>query len=114
MFSYKRTSKLSHRALGALRLTRSFLLLEDDYDVDWEVDRNERAQAEHPHRMPLRSRSAHRRPGQPPLTPQRCVSPVPRATNPRTPSRPRAAGAPRLPRGVGLVDALPACSIAAS
>jgi len=36
-----RTS-LAQRALGALGLTRSFLLLEDDYDVDWEVDgRNE-------------------------------------------------------------------------
>ena len=41
MFSPTRTSALAQRALGALRLTRSFLLLEDDYDVDWEVDPDE-------------------------------------------------------------------------
>jgi len=28
-----------------LRLTRSILLLEDDREVDWEVDRDERARA---------------------------------------------------------------------
>ena len=57
-----RTHVLLHRAtlnclrgasLGALRLTRSFLLLEDDYDVDWEVDRDEPRRA--------RSRSRDRR-----------------------------------------------------
>ena len=48
--------------LGALRLTRSFLLLEDDYDVDWEVDRNEPAETLHPHRVALRG---HSRPGVP-------------------------------------------------
>ena len=41
MFPSSRTSPLAQRALGALRLTRSFLMLEDDYDVDWEVDRDE-------------------------------------------------------------------------
>ena len=43
MFSLAPTSKLAQRALGALRLARSFLLLEDDYDVDWEVGQDERA-----------------------------------------------------------------------
>ena len=56
MFPTARTSTLAQRALGALRLTRSFLLLEDDYDVDWEVDQNEHLQAPHPHRAPLRGR----------------------------------------------------------
>ena len=36
-----------------LRLARSFLLLEDDYDVDWEVDQDEPAR-DAPHRAPLR------------------------------------------------------------
>src|SRR5664280_3522333 len=54
MFPSSRTSTLAQRALGALRLTRSFLLLEDDYDVDWEVDRDEALTQAHPHRVPLR------------------------------------------------------------
>ena len=54
MFSSPRTSTLAQRALGALRLTRSFLLLEDDYDVDWEVDQDEPRVSAHPHRAPLR------------------------------------------------------------
>ena len=37
------TPPFAQRALGALRLARSFLLLEDDYEVDWEVDQDERA-----------------------------------------------------------------------
>src|SRR5271169_1566676 len=41
MFPSSRTSALAQRALDALRLTRSFLLLEDDHDVDWEVDTGE-------------------------------------------------------------------------
>jgi hypothetical protein len=44
--------------VGALRLVRSFLLLEDDYDVDWEVD-----QDEHPHRRAIRPQHRERRPG---------------------------------------------------
>ena len=43
MFPSAKNSKLAQRTLGALRLTRSFLLLEDDYDVDWEVDWDEPA-----------------------------------------------------------------------
>ena len=54
MFANARTSKLAQRSLGALRLTRSFLTLEDDYDVDWEVDRDEEQTQNHPHRVPLR------------------------------------------------------------
>jgi len=41
MFASVKHSSLAQRTLGALRLTRSFLLLEDDYDVDWEVDLDE-------------------------------------------------------------------------
>ena len=34
------------RASAALSLARSFLLLEDDYDVDWEVDQDEPGRGE--------------------------------------------------------------------
>jgi hypothetical protein len=95
MFPFARTSLLRQRALGALGLLRSFLLLEDDYDVDWEVDREERLKVDHPHRAPLRGwrpaeRRARRRGGQ--LQPREhvCVSPVRRAPTPHGP-RPRAA-----------------------
>jgi hypothetical protein len=54
MFASAKTSTLAQRTLGALRLTRSFLLLEDDYEVDWEVDRDEDLTQTHPHRAPLR------------------------------------------------------------
>jgi hypothetical protein len=54
MFSSLRTSPLAQRTLGALDLARSFLMLEDDYGVDWEVDRNEPDTPVHPHRAPLR------------------------------------------------------------
>lgn len=80
MFPSAKTSKLAQRSFGALRLTRSFLMLEDDYDVDWEVDEDEPTQI-HPHRMPLREsrrwrRGGARRPGQ--LQPAKsvCLSPV--------------------------------------
>jgi hypothetical protein len=77
MFPSSRTSTLARRALGALRLTRSFLTLEDDYDVDWEVDRDEPyGETPHPHRAPLRGGSVRRRPGQPATAPQLCLSPV--------------------------------------
>jgi hypothetical protein len=69
-------SSLARRALGALRLARSFLLLEDDYDVDWEVDWNEPIGETHPHRASLRGRSVSRRPGEPALRAQLCLSPV--------------------------------------
>ncbi|HEV7586127.1 MAG TPA: hypothetical protein VGO14_10140 [Solirubrobacteraceae bacterium] len=76
MFPPARTSTLAQRALDALRLTRSFLLLEDDYDVDWEVDQDEQLQAIHPHRAPLRGRRGPRRPGQPAAAPHVCLCPT--------------------------------------
>jgi len=76
MFPRPTSSTLAQRALGALRLTRSFLLLEDDREVDWEVDQDERVPASHPHRTALRGRLSQRRPGQPPPGPHVCVSPV--------------------------------------
>jgi len=76
MFPSSPTSTLAQRVLGALRLSRSFLLLEDDREVDWEVDQDGRAQASHPHRTALRGRSGRRRPGQPPCQPQVCLYPV--------------------------------------
>jgi len=76
MFPYLPNSTFAQRALGALRLSRSFLLLEDDREVDWEVDQDGRAQASHPHRTALRGRSGRRRPGQPPCQPQVCLYPV--------------------------------------
>jgi len=77
------SSSLTQRALGALRLTRSFLLLEDDYSVDWEVDWDEPSGEAHPHRAPLRGGFVRRRPGEPVQRPQLCLSPV--AASPATP-----------------------------
>ena len=76
MFPSSRTSTLARRTLDALRLTRSFLLLEDDYAVDWEVDRNEPIGETHPHRAPLRGGRIPRRPRQPAPTRHVCLSPV--------------------------------------
>lgn len=76
MFSPAPQSKLAQRALGAVRVARSFLLLEDDYEVDWEVGQDEPSPASHPHRAPLRSGCARRRPGQPAAPAQPCLSPV--------------------------------------
>jgi hypothetical protein len=78
MFPPTPPSKLAQRALGALRITRSFLLLEDDHDVDWEVDQDEYRPVSHPHRAPLRRGSTRRRPGQLPALTHACVSPVDR------------------------------------
>jgi hypothetical protein len=75
MFSL-RTSPIAQRTLGALDLARSFLLLEDDVLVDWEVDRNGHSQPVHPHRAPLRTRLVPRRPGSPAPAPQECISPT--------------------------------------
>jgi hypothetical protein len=85
MFPPSPPSKLAQRALGALRIARSFLLLEDDYDVDWEVDQDELRPVSHPHRAPLRRGSAWRRPGQLPAPTHMCVAPVDRVpgTSPR-------------------------------
>ncbi len=77
------TTAPAARLVKALRLIRSFLLLEDDYEVDWEVDCSERANRrrrdgggrprpdgfrtgaspgrEHPHREPLRRAREERR-----------------------------------------------------
>jgi hypothetical protein len=83
MFASTKNSALAQRTLGALRLTRSFLLLEDDYDVDWEVDLDDhQTQTTHPHRASLRGpgsrsrRLAKRRAGQ--IAPARhhCLSPI--------------------------------------
>jgi hypothetical protein len=82
MFAPARTSKLAQRTLGALRLTHSFLLLEDDYDVDWEVDGDENLTQPHPHRVPLRGPTRHlrsmpsRRKGEVPSRKLSCISPV--------------------------------------
>ena len=76
MFSSLRTSPLAQRTLGALDLARSFLLLEDDHRVDWEVDRNEPFTPVHPHRAPLRRGSRPRRPGTIPAPRQDCISPT--------------------------------------
>lgn len=82
MFAKATTSKLAQRTLGALRLTHSFLTLEDDYDVDWEVDRDEELTQSHPHRMPLRGPARHlrslpsRRKGAIPARQQPCLSPI--------------------------------------
>jgi hypothetical protein len=83
MFANAKTSMLAQRMLDALHLTRSFLLLEDDYDVDWEVDRDEELTQTHPHRMALRGpgrrsrRTApRRRPGEGAPAQNVCISPV--------------------------------------
>lgn len=91
MFSSLRTSPLAQRALGALDLARSFLMLEDDCDVDWEVDRNELSAPIHPHRVPLRRGSHHRRPGTPAAAEQVCTTPIFNGQ----PTRQGIAGAPR-------------------
>lgn len=94
MFSSRRTSEARRRALDALGLIRSFLLLEDDYEVDWEVGQEELCEVDHPHRAALRTRAvadrlAHRRIGQPTPRPHICLSPVdrPARSHQRQPAR---------------------------
>lgn len=41
MFPPSNTARVAPRLVGALRLIRSFLLLEDDYVHDWEVGQDE-------------------------------------------------------------------------
>jgi hypothetical protein len=97
MFPRSTPSPLTRRARNALSLARSFLLLEDDYDVDWEVDQDEfgqdrskidwisdrpareRASVHHPHRTTLRGRSARVRAGAPAQVPQVCLCPIERS-----------------------------------
>jgi len=91
MFGWSTPSPLTRRArrsIGrSLSLARSFLLLEDDYDVDWEVDQDESGRGDtrgradaatepHPHRAPLRGGFVPRRPGRPVPASHFCVSPV--------------------------------------
>jgi hypothetical protein len=84
MFPTARTPKLAQLALGALRVAHSFLLLEDDREVDWEVDEDEPTPPPHPHRIVpgggglLRRRRVERRPGTPVPTYHVCLSPVER------------------------------------
>jgi hypothetical protein len=95
MFPSLRTFALAQQALAAFRLTRSFLMLEDDDRVDWEVDRSEPADAS-PDRAPLREGiyplpPARRRAGQPPPALHACLcslSPVGWSA-PRRPTRSR-------------------------
>jgi len=93
MFSPAPTSKLAQRALGALRVARSFLLLEGDNEVDWEVGQGEPTRVSHPHRAPLRGGCAQRRAGEVPPRPQVCLSPVDGAAHPRHGGRERRAEA---------------------
>jgi hypothetical protein len=100
MFASATGSALAQRTLGALRLTRSFLMLEDDYDVDWEVDLDEPlAQKTHPHRAWLRGpgsrsrRLAARRGGQQAPAWQHCLSPVGQPASGRAQARGRASAA---------------------
>jgi hypothetical protein len=86
------TSRLTQRALATADLLRSFLLLEDDRSVDWEVDRSrEREQAQvgratlHEHRRSLVRPCRVRRPGEGPASQQVCLSPV--AGTPAAPGR---------------------------
>lgn len=94
MFCSSRKTGVPLRLMRTLQLVRSFLLLEDDYDVDWEVDQDEWTGesspcswessddqcngrgAVHPHRMALRSRLGARRPGIVASAEQVCLCPV--------------------------------------
>jgi hypothetical protein len=103
MFASTKNSSLAQRTLGALRLTRSFLLLEDDYDVDWEVDQDERVRPEHPHRAALgltaiADRLAHRRPGEPERGDLPCLCPVGRTAPTSTRGEGTRASSGRVPR----------------
>ncbi len=93
MFCSSPESHAPQRLVRTLRLVRSFLLLEDDYGVDWEVDqeghtkrpgvaigdcddRLDDREGAHPHRMALRSRLGARRPGVVAGAEQVCLCPV--------------------------------------
>ncbi len=89
MFCSADTQPFARRLVGGLCLIRSFLLLEDDYVRNWEVDQDEpvespvsiprweqQARDEHPHRMALRGGLGTRRPGAAAPREQVCVCPV--------------------------------------
>jgi len=78
MFPTLTRDHLAQRTLGAIRAVRSFLLLEDDHDVDWEVDRDEPAREHHPHRASLRMRRHARRAGAMAPPCHVCLSPLER------------------------------------
>jgi hypothetical protein len=59
-------------------MARSFLLLEDDNDVDWEVGQDELAPPPHVHRAALRRGGVARRPGATAPRSHVCLSPVER------------------------------------
>ncbi len=114
MFAKAKTSKLAQRTLGALRLTHSFLLLEDDYHVDWEVDRDEELAQTHPHRDALRGpgrrsrRIGPRRGGEPAAATQACISPVQAPARPAGPARRARPGGKRASH-MDPVAASPGC-----
>jgi hypothetical protein len=99
MFPPAPKTKLAQRALGALRVARSFLLLEDDNEVDWEVGQDERTHVSHPHRAPLRGGCAQRRAGESPARPQACLSPVGRDLYASHEARERRTDLPVRPAG---------------
>ena len=97
MFCSSRKPEAPRRLVRTLQLVRSFLLLEDDYDVDWEVDQDELAEraeslrwigedpegqddsregSVHPHRRALQSQLGARRPGIVACREQVCLCPV--------------------------------------
>jgi hypothetical protein len=92
MFSSTNPSPLARRLFGTLHSIRSFLLLEDDYEVDWEVDLLECGKSPgsvlenpdhgvHPHRRALPSRLGARRPGAGVPREQVCLCPLPPRMN---------------------------------
>src|SRR5437879_4764460 len=85
---------------SALALVRSFLLLEDDVRVDWEVDWNEPTAHPHAHRVTLRGRARARRPGTVLPAAHVCICPVrhPHRQRRARPSAARAAPAPAAAR----------------
>lgn len=115
MFSSTNPTPLKRRALDTLCLVRSFLLLEDDYDVDWEVGQDERIgqspaerergwlvqtdRVDHPHRKLLQSRLGSRRAGMLAPREQVCLCPVPARVS-RARTRAVVDGGPRLARTV--------------
>jgi hypothetical protein len=71
------TSTFTQRALAAAGMLRSFLLLEDDRSVDWEVDQDGETREVQVRRAPLHERRLKpRRPGESPARPHVCLAPV--------------------------------------
>jgi hypothetical protein len=125
MFPYANNRQSASRLIGALRLIRSFLLLEDDYDVDWEVGQDgpygdmgvtvgsfvdgptrewrswSPLDREHPHPRTMHVDRRERRPGSVRTREQGCSCPLPaqRGTTPANQSRTtagRPAGGPHV------------------